>query len=346
MWAWICEEPTFTQWTLRHLSAVVVDEWAASIDSKAWNQSGDGFLAHQRAVRPGAPPIGAQGFGVLYWRPQVAPYVYVVPPAPWDPDSIPDCIFYGVPRVGGATVHGTNDAIGPNICNDVLDARIGVDPNTRQTTARRYIQDTTSDAPTYVYNAAVGPSALIAAVRFFKSTFDSMLCTVAAAYSALSGVDAPFTIFLAVEPASLTAGDTFLSYGNTAGSNQVYTQVCVGTDGSSLRVVRRAGVPAAIAAQTAAGALVVAVRSLFTLRFDGDNILVRKNGQQILAPTALGALGSQAFTHGSLGCLVKSASRESPGDFSLYTDAVYRWLAQRTLSVRRSTLRSLTERGF
>lgn len=288
VWAYICEEPTLTQWTLRQLTNEDVGEWTCAADNAIWLAYGEIRCLVQRSQRPqtDATVIGAQDVKELIWRPQSAPYTYTAPEAIWDPNSVPGCVYAGDARVGGVVVVGTVNS-NRTKCLDIRDIR---DKSSRYTAAQ-------GDAPNFIWNSFTGAvQGFSGGVLFNPATADFVLTTDATLLAALDGTNQPWTVPWVGRIESLAAASALFGFGS---SNSHFFCVDVQTDGS-LRVQRSSG-GSTVSAQSAASAIAAATNYVITVRFDGTNVSAWVNGTLVIAPTALSSAGAMTLTGGTIG---------------------------------------------
>lgn len=296
IWAWVCEEPTLSEWQPHQIHATDVQEWACVADLPQWETNGELYALHQKAVRPAAAPIGAQTLSVLRWRPQVAPYTYVAPTAYWDPATVSGSIGYVAARVGGASVFGTVGS-DQTKCNDLYDAR---------DSSALFVQATNSDAASYDYDlfdhGALGTGEHRAGVLFTAANSDFMLATDATTLTALTGVNVPLILCMVIQltTAAVAGGQRFGSIGTSTDTTRYIEW---GTDASGNPLFGRRVAGAAVVQYVGSvGALANAGKYVITCVFDGTNGYMRVNGVQQGAAVNMAFAGTLTPTHLSMGC--------------------------------------------
>lgn len=315
VWAWICEEPTLQEWTLKQIDSTDIGEWTGSEDISQWQTNGEIYLYHQKAQRPqvDGTVIGAQDVRVLRWRPQSATYSYTAPDAPWDPDDVAGCVYFGNARKEGAKVHGTVDASRTR-CNELFDAR---------DQSSIFIQNTNSDAPEFLWNAFPGATlGHQGGVKFVAATLDKLQTTDATLLAALDGTNQPFTIEWAGRLDALAADSCLWS----AGSSSTHYLFCTVLSTGAVRVERRSGAGAAVNVTSAAGLVTAGTDMVLTVRSDGAYVSVWLNGLVIIAPTPFATSGSMTLALIAICSRYKGASDQwasaTCGSFCIYDNAV------------------------
>lgn len=301
VWAWISEDSTLQEWTLKQLDSTDVGEWTGSEDITQWQSNGEIYLYHQKAVRPGATAIGAQDVRVLRWRPQSDAYTYTAPAALWDPNTISGCIYYVATRVGGAQVHGTVDS-NRTRCIGLLDAR---DSSTL------FVQDTLlTDDPEFIYNQ-FGSGLTRGGVVFVGANSDRLLCTRSSVLTALTGINVPFILVGVFQPTSLSNQ----RYGSIGVTSDTTRYLDWGIDASGKPTMGRRVGGASEKRYTGSTALTAGTAYVISYIFDGTNGYIRVNGVQQGAAIDQTFTGTLTPTHVSKGQR-KRAGYELPGSFA------------------------------
>jgi hypothetical protein len=305
--AWVCEESTYTNWTLVNVDSTVdVDDWFPQFDAARWRFDGSLNMLRQRVSR--LTPIGAQNIDVVRYVPPTTTVPYTAPTTPWDADSISGCVLYVNARVGGVRVTGTPGSQREH-CNALKDYH--------SAGAEKILQATPSDAPSYKWNGINGRGS----VRFTKANLDFMESTDATLMGALVGANTPFSFLLTIRFDSIAVNDCVFSFGSSI-SNFIYFSL--GTaNASAILVGRRTGGASITFAESAPGVITAGEVCLLTGVFDGTNITVWKNGVQVMAPTSIATAGSFTTpTAFGLGYR-KRSTRDSYSDISLGALALY-----------------------
>jgi hypothetical protein len=280
----VCEEPTYSNWTLYQLDSVDLRDWEANIDMVRFRHDGEIWAPLQRCAQP-ANPIGAQDLRVLRWRPPSS-IPYVAPTAPWDPNAIPDCIDYINARVGAVRARGST---GSSRTRHLAWRNI-------LTGAERYVQESNSDAPEYIWNAVNGR----AATRFTASTLDYQLTSDSALFTQLNVVNGPASFVYVVQPLTLALNATFWGFGGSA--SHLFYLSCGGTNASAIAWGRRTG-GSLMLLESAAGVLTANQWLCISGRSDGlGNAKLRVNKVEVASRSDWLTAGALAVNTGSLGC--------------------------------------------